>query len=244
MGGRSRIAVGLMLLAPLATALPSATAAPAGTVVNVCSQASLKGAIAKGGTVTFSLNCPDIVLTTPIAIPATLTVTVDATGHTVAIDGNHTVRVIVVNGGNLTLTALKLENGQATGANGSGGTSGTNGTQGPDGQPGASAGAGTGDPGQNGTAGTAGTAGNPGQAGVAGKLAKGGGILINSGAVTLNNDTVIGNSADGGNGGAGGSGGFGGVGGKGGDGGSGGSPASGNGGGGGKGAAGGAGGVG
>ena len=94
----------------------------AGTVVNP-TEADLRAALAGGGTVTFA--CDGTILLT-----STLTITnataVDASGHSVTISGNNTVRVFTVtNSVTLSLMNLRVANGLAAGTNGAAGVDGS-----------------------------------------------------------------------------------------------------------------------
>ena len=93
------------LLVLLALAVASApTPAQAGGVVTVCDEAHLLAALVGGGTVTFSCS-GTITLTATITIAADTTI--DGSGQTVTISGNHAVRVFTVNSGvTLNLNAL------------------------------------------------------------------------------------------------------------------------------------------
>ncbi len=75
-----------------------------------------------GDTINFSVDCPDPV--SPIAPTAALvinhTLTIDGSGHTVAISGSVTHRVVSVTGGTLTINALTIEKGNESAANGGG----------------------------------------------------------------------------------------------------------------------------
>ena len=75
------------LLVLLALAVASApTPAQAGGIVSVCDEAHLLAALAGGGTVTFSCS-GTITLTADITIAADTTI--DGSGQTVTISGNH-----------------------------------------------------------------------------------------------------------------------------------------------------------
>lgn len=108
----------VVLLVSLALVVASApTPAHAGGVVSVCDEASLLAALADGGMVTFSCS-GTIILTTTITIAADTTI--DGSGQTVTISGNHAVRVFTVNGGvTLNLNQLTIANGSTT-SNGGG----------------------------------------------------------------------------------------------------------------------------
>ena len=100
------------LLVLLALAVASApTPAHAGGVVSVCDEAHLLAALAGGGTVTFSCS-GTITLTATITIAADTTI--DGSGQTVTISGNHAVRVFTVNSGvTLNLNRLTIADGSS-----------------------------------------------------------------------------------------------------------------------------------
>ena len=106
------------LLVLLALAVASApTPAQAGGIVSVCDEAHLLAALAGGGTVTFSCS-GTITLTATITIAADTTI--DGSGQTVTISGNHAVRVFTVNSGvTLNLNALTVADGSISGDDGS-----------------------------------------------------------------------------------------------------------------------------
>ena len=115
---RSKHLVTLLVLLALAVA-SAPTPAHAGGVVGVCDQAHLRAALTGGGTVTFSCG-GTITLTTEITI-ATDT-TMDGSGQTVTISGNHAVRVFIVNPGiTLSLNKLTVANARVDHGGGDGG---------------------------------------------------------------------------------------------------------------------------
>ena len=105
---RPKYLVTILIL--LALAVP-ASPAYAGGVVSVCDEAHLLAALAGGGTVTFSCS-GTITLTAEITIAADTTI--DGSGQTVTISGNHAVRVFNVNSGvTLNLNELTVADGNA-----------------------------------------------------------------------------------------------------------------------------------
>ena len=112
---RTKHLVAILVL--LALAVP-ASPVHAGGIVSVCNEAHLKAALAGGGTVTFSCS-GTIILTAEIAIVADTTI--DGSGQSVAVSGNHAVRVFNVNSGvTLNLNALTVADGSANGSTGGG----------------------------------------------------------------------------------------------------------------------------
>ena len=107
----------MTILVLLALAVASApTPAHAGGIVSVCDEAHLRAALAGGGTVTFSCS-GTITLTATITIAADTTI--DGSGQTVTISGNHAVRVFTVNSGvTLNLNALTVADGSSYGNGG------------------------------------------------------------------------------------------------------------------------------
>ena len=98
------------ILVLLALAVAGVYPAHAGGVVSVCDEAHLLAALAGGGTVTFSCS-GTITLTAEITIAADTTI--DGSGQTVTISGNHAVRVFTVNSGvTLNLNGLTVADGQ------------------------------------------------------------------------------------------------------------------------------------
>lgn len=78
--------------------------------------AELRSAIEAGGIVRLAF---DGTVTLPEAVTITKDTTVDATGHTVILDGGNTVRhFVVTNGATLRLLNLTLANGRFAAANG------------------------------------------------------------------------------------------------------------------------------
>ena len=98
------------ILVLLALMLPASPARAAG-VVGICDETHLRAALAGGGTVTFSCSGA-ITLTAPITIATDSTV--DGSGQSVILSGNHVVRVFTVNAGiALNLNKLTIANGNA-----------------------------------------------------------------------------------------------------------------------------------
>ena len=96
-----------VLLAALLTLAAPAAPAHAGGVVTVCDEAHLRTALAGGGTVTFSCS-GTITLTATIWIAADTTI--DGSGQSVTVSGNH--RVVVFSAGrSLNLNALTVADG-------------------------------------------------------------------------------------------------------------------------------------
>jgi fibronectin-binding autotransporter adhesin len=90
--------------------LLSALCCLAGGVVNSADEASLRAALAGGGTVTFSVD-GTIALSSPLII--TNDTTIDGSGHSIIISGSSSVRVFQVNSGVLfTLLTLTVANGR------------------------------------------------------------------------------------------------------------------------------------
>jgi hypothetical protein len=88
----------------------------AGGVVSTCDEASLRAALAGGGTVTFACD-GTITLVNTLAI--TNNTVIDASGHSITISGGNSVRLLTVDSGvNLGLVQLTLANGQHKGADG------------------------------------------------------------------------------------------------------------------------------
>ena len=94
----------------------------AGGTVTSCDEASLRAALAGGGTVTF--NCDGtIALTGTLAIASSTAL--NAAGHAITLSGNNTVRVFTVSGTNtLSLFNLTIANGLSLGTNAVVGTTG------------------------------------------------------------------------------------------------------------------------
>ena len=95
----------------LALTLPAAPA-QAGGIVGVCDESHLQSALAGGGTVTFSCSGT---ITLGSTIPIDTDTTIDGSGQTVTISGNHAVRLFsVADGVALTLNHLTLADGKTT----------------------------------------------------------------------------------------------------------------------------------
>jgi len=196
------------------------------TPITSCTTTAVQSAIAAGGSYVFECGgaiAPPLVggKQVPFTVPSGDTVSLDATGAPSAVifDGGRASQLFAVNGGDLTLIGVTIQDGLASGTPGTAGTVGADGTDGADG-PGGKAGSamtgptagGNGKPGGTGEAGTAGSDGGDGLGGAIDQL---------GGSLTLDDDTIQGNVAQGGQGGTGGRGGAGGDGGTGGTGGSG-----------------------
>ncbi len=196
------------------------------TQITSCTTGAVQSAIAAGGSYVFDCGgiiAPPVVdgKQVPFTVPSGDTVSLDATGAPSAVifDGGRASQLFAVNGGDLTLIGVTVQDGLASGTQGTAGTVGADGTDGADG-PGGKAGSamtgptagGTGKPGDAGKAGTNGSNGGDGLGGAIDQL---------GGSLTLDDDTIQSNVAQGGQGGAGGRGGLGGDGGTGGTGGSG-----------------------
>ncbi|MBI3849481.1 MAG: hypothetical protein HY298_04205 [Verrucomicrobia bacterium] len=86
--------------------------APAAGTVTVCNEASLDAALTNGGTVAFACDGTITITSTKVI---SLDTVLDATGHTVAISGNNSVRLFTVNPAvNLSVYNLTLVNGRST----------------------------------------------------------------------------------------------------------------------------------
>src|SRR5436190_804432 len=82
----------------------------AGRVVNSADEASLRAALAGGGTVTFSVD-GTIALSSQLII--TNDTTIDGSGHSVTISGSNSVRIFQVNSNvQFTLATLTVANGR------------------------------------------------------------------------------------------------------------------------------------
>src|SRR5262245_4959182 len=112
--GVARLAAGALVAGGLIGVAPAGHAS--GTVAT-CADASLRAAVAAGGTVTFGVDCNDLVLSSEIVIPAGRVVDIEANGHSVTLDGNGATRLFRVTGGRLTIGGLLLQGGTVRGAN-------------------------------------------------------------------------------------------------------------------------------
>ncbi len=183
------------------------------TLIQTCDDPTLQSAFAAGGYIAFACS-GTIQLSQTLTVPAGLTVTLDAGGQAVNLEGPPTPvfgsiqaaeatgwieRVFDVEGGQLTLVGINVSGGQVQAPAGSAGADGAAGA-----------------PGQNG-AGTDGQDGAPGLDGSSGAAAMGGAMYIAAGSqVLIEGGAFSGNLAMGGVGGDGGAGGAGGIGGGGG----------------------------
>src|SRR5439155_12173682 len=191
-----------LLISLLSGLLPEPIAVRAEPVAD-CTEAGLRFALSKGGTVTF-LCSGTITVTNTIVISTN--VVLDGTGTTPSISGGNAVRIFTVNRGvSFTVKNLTLTGGADTGASGTNGTAGA----------GASGGAiyndggtvslvncqvsGNKAAGGNGGDGVVLLSGNGGSGGHGGS-ASGGAIFNAGGALLLTNSVFSGNSASGGNG--------------------------------------------
>src|SRR3954447_16255147 len=97
------------VLAALAIGVP---AAQADATLTSCTASAFNAAVAAGGTVTFAVDCPDLVLSSTVVVGAGKVLDIEGNGHNVALDGGHARRLFTVNAnGRLTVRALTLENG-------------------------------------------------------------------------------------------------------------------------------------
>jgi hypothetical protein len=113
-----RIVVVSLIFTTLAPILPARADAVVG---NPCGETELLAAIAAGGTITFS--CDGIIAVSP-AIRISTSITIDAKGHNIVLDGGGLNRIFIVDPGvTLTLVNLTLQNGSF----GTGGAIGTRG---------------------------------------------------------------------------------------------------------------------
>ena len=100
----------------LFAALLSFSSVGRAAIVNNCDEASLRSALAEGGTVTFACD-GTIVLTNTIVVDATASI--DASGHKVTLSGGNSVRIFdVLSNATLALNQLTLANGQGRGSDG------------------------------------------------------------------------------------------------------------------------------
>ncbi len=123
----SRLVCIVALLGLFVAVLPATTVHAASTVT-VCTNGAatsfdtLVNTSGIGDTITFSVDCPDPV--SPIAPAATLTInhtlTIDGSGHTVAISGSNAHQVLSVINGTVKINALTIEKGSSGGSNGGG----------------------------------------------------------------------------------------------------------------------------
>ena len=113
------VVVGLSLLTGALLRLPVAHVEAGTATVGTCDETHLRTAITAAGspgTVTFACNGV-ITLSSPLSVNQTLTL--DATGQSVTLDGGGTVEVIdVVSGGSLTLINLTVAHGSAVSGGG------------------------------------------------------------------------------------------------------------------------------
>jgi len=117
-GAERKILTAALLLVGIAAVHP----AQAAGVVSTCDQTHLQTALSGGGLVTFTCG-GDIALTSTLII--SLNTTVDATGQTVTLDGQHSIQVLSINSGvALTVNNLTL----ASGSSSQGGAVSNNGT--------------------------------------------------------------------------------------------------------------------
>jgi len=137
-------------------------------------------------------------------------VDIEGAGHHVFLDGLKSTQIFIVQGGDLNITGITIENGGVSGTTGSSTTAATAGINGVAGSNGGAGASGSGASGGAGTDGFPGTAGGNATDATSGGSAKGGAIEILSGIVFLKNDTFSSDKVTGGNGGNGAAGGMGG----------------------------------
>jgi hypothetical protein len=218
---------GALVVSVAALAVTALAGARTGaTPITSCTTTAVQSAIAAGGSYVFQCGgtiTPPVVdgQQVPFTVPSGDTVSLDATGASpgVVFDGGDVSQLFAINGGSLTLISVTVQTGLARGTQGTAGIAGAAGATGADGTPGKTGtamtfptGGGDGKPGAEGGAGTDGSDGGDGLGGAIDEI---------GGSLTLENDTIQSNVAQGGQGGNGGAGGAGGGGGTGGTGGSG-----------------------
>src|SRR3954454_5192618 len=92
----------------------AAAAGSGPTVLTTCSASTLATAVGHGGTIDFGVDCPNLVLSRTLTVPAGRTVDLEANGHSVSLNGNQR-RLFSVTGGTLTIGGITLVNGFVAG---------------------------------------------------------------------------------------------------------------------------------
>src|SRR3954454_6483488 len=116
----STIALAALTFAAAGVGVDAHTAV-ASTTLTSCGSTRFASAVANGGTVTFGVDCTDLVLKKTVVVGAGATLDIEGNGHTVVLDGASTRRLFLVAGGTLTVNGVTLENGRVFGANGAAG---------------------------------------------------------------------------------------------------------------------------
>src|SRR5690349_15006545 len=100
-------------LAALGAAVWAAPAARADTTLTTCTPSDYDAAVAAGGTVTFAVDCPNLIPTVPASVPAGKVLDVEGNGHSVALNGGGKRRLFTVSGGSLTVRGVTIRSGAA-----------------------------------------------------------------------------------------------------------------------------------
>jgi hypothetical protein len=189
------------------TAIPSTTVALTTTTTTLagnvaCDEASLRQAVATGGTIVLDCDATTIgVAGPPMIVPLGVAVSITTRGAAaVVLDGSSSLTRLFTVDGTLELDNLVIENFSTEGDLGEDGIAGSDGVDGGSGQPGPA-----GEPGGNGDPGGAGGLDVAPVGAGAGQVGRGGAILIDSGGLVRLTRTVLrGNEVFGGDGGDGG----------------------------------------
>jgi hypothetical protein len=104
----------------LAWALPASASGP--TMITSCTQAAVESAVSHGGTVEFAQNC-EVVLSSTISLH-NLNVDIEANGYSVVLNGQSSVRIMSITGGDVTIGGIAFFHGDVTGTAGVAGAPG------------------------------------------------------------------------------------------------------------------------
>ena len=84
-----------------------------GPVTNLltCDSATFVSDVEAGGTIQFGTDCTDLTIASNITIDSSIKVDIEGAGHHVALDGHGSTQIFFVDGGQLNISGIILENG-------------------------------------------------------------------------------------------------------------------------------------
>jgi hypothetical protein len=118
--------VALAVVAGMALGAP---AVRADTTLTSCSPSAFAAAVAAGGTVTFGVDCSNLILAGTVIVPSGKVLDIEGNGHAVALSGNGQRRLFTVTGGQLTVRGVTIRSGAVVGADGANGGAGSPGAR-------------------------------------------------------------------------------------------------------------------
>src|SRR5436190_876638 len=95
---RSCVLFAAAMLVSVGGMVVASTPAHANTVLTTCSESAFRNAVAQGGLITWSLDCPSIVLTKSVTVPSGADVDVEGVNHTIVINAGGSFRHFSISG--------------------------------------------------------------------------------------------------------------------------------------------------